>query len=106
MAETIQLGDIGTIFVITLKNGSDIAPINAASVKNIIFRKPRVGTTPGEVVTKTASFTTNGTDGKLQYVTVQGDLDIVGKWEIQAQVTLPGWEGHSAVGTFTVKSNL
>lgn len=57
--------------------------ISSASVKNILLRNPN-----GDLVTKTASFGTNGTDGHIKYLTQAGDLDRRGYWTVQAFVTM------------------
>lgn len=99
----IHLGDIGTIFEITLLDeGSTIVDISSATVtKDIKFQKP-----DGTLTTKPAAFKTDGTDGILQYTTVADDLDMTGFWTIQAYVVLTSWTGHSDVSSFQVHANL
>ncbi len=97
----IQLNDIGSLFIVTLKEGTSIVDLSTATVKEFYFQKP-----DGTILTKTASFTTDGTDGKIQYTTIAGDLNVAGKWKLQAKITLPAWEGHSGIGTFKVLPNL
>ena len=75
-ADEIHQYDIGTRFEITLKdegNSPEIVDVSTASVTEIIFKKP-----DGNTVTKTAGFTTDGTDGKIEYTTLANDLDTVG----------------------------
>ena len=106
MAE-IHKGDIGTKFILTLKDGGTAVNVaTASSTKNIIFKKPS-----GAVVTKGASFTSSsGADGKIKYTTVAGDLDEVGYWEIQAHVVVTGGSNpgtfNSEIEGFLVKKNL
>lgn len=101
-AEEIHLDDIGTVFEITLMDGDDAEDVSSATVtKDIIFRKPG-----GTKVTQAASFTTDGTDGKIEYTSVADDLDEVGAWNIQAYLILTDWTGHSDVGNFTIHRNL
>jgi len=99
--QEIHLGDIGTIFEIELKDCLTVLNISAATVKQIIFQKPT-----GVSVTKTAIFSTDGVDGKIRYVTVSGDLDVVGTWKIQAKVVLPTGTWSSNIDKFKVYSNL
>jgi hypothetical protein len=99
--QEIHVGDIGTVFEVELKDCLTIVNISSATVKQIIFQKPT-----GEVLTKTAIFSTDGTDGKLRYITVANDLDLAGTWKIQAKVVLPSGTWSSNVDKFKVYSNL
>jgi len=71
--------DYATVFTITVKNAAGTAvDISAATTKNFLFRKP-----DATVLTKTATFVTDGTDGQLTYTTITTDIDDVGIWTIQ-----------------------
>jgi len=94
--------DIGTSFIATIVDeDGGVVNISAATTKEMIFKK-----SSGTVVTKTASFYTDGTDGKLVYATVDGDLDEVGTWKVQAFVTLTDGSWHSSIQSFAVACNL
>ena len=99
--EEIHVGDIGTVLEITIYDGDAIVDISGATVKQIKLRKPS-----GSVVTKTASFSTNGQDGKVRYVTQDNDLNEHGYWQIQGYVELGGGEWHTNVEDFLVHKNL
>ena len=99
--QEIHLNDIGTVFRLTIYDGSSILDVSSASVKEIIFQKP-----DGTSVTKTAAFYTDGTDGIIQYTTIANDLDATGTWKIQAKVTLPGGTWSSCTQKFKVYANL
>lgn len=103
MACEIHLDDVGTIFRVTIVDCDDVfIDISTASVKQLVFKKP-----DGTSVTQTAVFFTDGTDGILDYVTVSGDLDLVGEgWKIQGKVTLATGNWSSDIGTFPVYDNL
>jgi hypothetical protein len=103
MAETTSphVGDVGTIFEGTFYDGGVIVDISAATTKEILFRKP-----DGTVVTKTGTFSTDGTDGKLRYTTIAGDLDQAGDWRVQGYIVTPTGSWKSSVETFTVLANL
>jgi hypothetical protein len=60
----------------------------------------------GNAKTKTASFTSDGTDGKIQYITVEGDLDEIGTWRLQSKITFPTASWSTEIGTFKVYENL
>ena len=65
------------------------------------MRKPS-----GTISTKTATFVSDGTDGKIHYTTVAGDLDETGMWKIQARVSNVTSDKRTDIGTFTVGENL
>jgi hypothetical protein len=99
--QEVHLNDVGTVFELTIKEGSTIVDVSTTTAKQIKFLKPS-----GEVLTKTASFTTDGTDGKIKYASIAGDLDEVGPWEIQAVVTFASGEWNSNTSQFDVYRNI
>lgn len=105
MAENeAHIGDIGTAIIVTLMDGDVILPIQSASVMEIILEKS--DSTQTKVI-KTAVFVTDGSDGKMQYITVdKTDLDVCGNWKIQGFVTLPTGSWSSYVDSFKILGNL
>ena len=104
--EPAHVNDIGTTFRVTVYDatstgGSAIANISAASTKQMIFSRP-----DGTTFTKTAVFTTDGSDGDIEYVSVDGDLNIAGTWHLQAYVVTLVGEWRTDVGHFRVYDNL
>ena len=99
--EEIHQYDIGTIFRMTVKSGDDAVDISGATEKYILFKKP-----DATVVTQDAEFLTDGSDGIIQYTTVEDDLDLTGKWKIQARVILSSGTWSSDIGEFTVYKNV
>lgn len=104
--ETIQVGDIGTVFKFPITDGGAILNLFSATVKQIKFHKPRSGSLPGETFTREAAFVTDGTDGLLSYTTILNDIDRKGVWSVQAYVEIPNWKGHSDIKIFIVGDNL
>lgn len=101
-AGEVRLGDIGTDFEFTIKNQDGTAQdISAATTKQIIFKKPDLTTS-----TKTAVLVNTGTDGKMKYKTISGDLDQIGAWSVQARVVLSTDDFKSDIATFSVHPNL
>ena len=98
-----QLNDIGTVLRVQIVD-EDGAPIDisAATVKEILLLKPDKRTS----LLKTATFTTDGTDGMIEYATVDGDLDTLRVWQIQGRVTTPLGKWSSKKGTFCVLANI
>jgi hypothetical protein len=99
----VQVGDVGTILVITVNNAATglAKDISSATIKKFIFKNPA-----GEVIERTAIFTTNGSDGNIQYVSIADDFDEEGQYQWQVYLEMPGWSGHSNVDTFGVYKNL
>lgn len=98
----IRIGDTGTVFRLTIVDDvEDIVNISSATTKTIRFSKP-----DGVSVDKAAAFSTDGVDGIIQYVSVQDDLDVDGKWRIQAYIVTPVGEWSSEIETFWVMENL
>lgn len=99
----IRVGDIGTIFRVTIIDCDTGLPIDvsAATTLTIKFLLPDLS-----VLEKSAVFTTAGVDGKIQYVTIDGDLSQPGRWKIQGFVVDSGYSNHSVVEEFNVLSNL
>lgn len=97
----IHKGDVGTVFTVTVENCNSQEDLSAATLKQILFKKPS-----GTLLTKTASFSTDGTDGILTYTTIAGDLDEVGTWKIQAYLEFASGSYHTEYTSFKVERNL
>lgn len=96
-------GDVGAVIsieVIDLATGNPL-DISGATVKKLYFTKPL-----GAKVNKTAEFTTDGTDGKIEYTTIAGDLDTAGTWHVQGYVEIPGRKFYTEINTMEVLDNL
>lgn len=59
--------------------------ISGASGLTMKFVKP-----DGTVVAHVAEFVTNGEDGLVQYVTQEDDLDVAGRWQVEAEISYAG----------------
>jgi hypothetical protein len=103
--QEVHYNDIGTAFIVTIKDcvsgTATVMDISTASTAELIFKSPS-----GVTKTKTASFVTDGTDGKIQYGTIDGDLNEIGTWRLQSKIVLPGGTWRTDVGTFRVYENL
>jgi hypothetical protein len=100
----IQEGAIKAIIVLTYinPNTGGIMDLSNATTKNLIFKRPN-----GQLLTKPAEFVTDGTDGKLKYVTVAADdTTPAGAWRVQADVIKPDYQGRSRPGLYFVYRNL
>ena len=102
VVEEIHIADVGTIFEVTLLDGEVIVPIGTATLMEIIFVKP-----DKTRVVNTAVLTTDGSDGKMQYViAADTELDATGNWKIQGRVTLPSGTWSTDIEKFKVYGNL
>jgi hypothetical protein len=99
--EEIHNGDIGTIFELTVYDGSTVVDLSSALELKIIFGKPS-----GATLTKDASLVTDGTDGKIEYTTVNGDIDEDGYWTLQVYIRLATGNWRSNIIDFKVYENL
>lgn len=112
----IRVGDVDTAFVFEIHDMSsssfdpeaqcdppilDVSAAAGAGEKVIHFQKP-----DQTVVTKDAVFTTDGTDGKIQYLAEAGFLDTPGQWKRQAKIVLGAGTWHTHVTCFTVHPSL
>lgn len=102
----IQQGAIGVVFIFTVKDETGaIVDLSTATQLDAVFRAGPNGTPK----TFAGTLTTDGTDGKFQYVTAATtDLDVANDcWQRQGLVTVPGfYTGHTEVRKFPVKPNL
>ena len=90
--------DIGAIIEVTVvEPDGDAKDISSASTKQLKFTKPN-----GVVMTKDAAFSTDGSDGKIRYTTVEGDLTPYGLWSCRAYLVMGGWTGHTSKCAFDV----
>jgi hypothetical protein len=99
----LQLNDIGTILQIVIKNKrtKDAIDLSTCTSKTILLKKPS-----GDVVERPASFSIDGVNGTIHYITVDGDLDEVGSWGMQAHIAFASQDWHTNASTFKVLANL
>lgn len=97
----IQVGAVGLEIELTIMDGDVAVNISDATLMKIIIQKPG-----GSAVEKTARFVNDGTDGKLYYRTVTGDIDVSGVWRVQAHVVSPSFDMKSTIVSFRVNKNL
>ena len=104
--EQAHVNDIGTVFRVTVFDTSSTgttsaADISTATAKVLYFRAPN-----GTTFSRAAVFTSDGSDGKIEYATVDGDLNTAGNWELQASVVTPDGSWNTNVGNFRVHENI
>ena len=98
----VQEGDKGTAFNATIYiEPKAVLDCSTAVTKSLLFKKP-----DGTVVTQTAVFVTDGTDGKIRYVTIAADLVPFGVWEWQARIEFVAGTWSTTVKSFQVHKNV
>jgi len=101
MASEIHVNDIGTRFLATIKDDNVTVDISTASSITMIFKKP-----DDEVIYRSGILYTNGTDGKVYYDAVAGDLDEAGHYKLQGRVALSSGTYYTDIYNFQVHCNL
>ena len=102
--EKIQLNDVGTKIVLEVYNGGSIInDLAAAVVRTITLRRPS-----GTSISSDGVLYTDGTDAKMYYLTVEGDINELGTWEAQGYIEYADGSHFytSPVSTFYVYANL
>ena len=104
MASEIHVNDIGTRFLVTVKDGTstvDVSPAGATGV--LTFKRPDDTT-----IARTASTLTDGSavSGVMYYDTIAGDLNQAGLWKIQGKVTISSGTFYTDIQGFNVHCNL
>jgi len=96
--DDIHVGDVGTVFEVTLKDCAALVDLSTTTVRQIKFKKP-----DGTYLTVAATLKTDGSDGIITYTSQAGDLDQVGSWEIRALITNPLGNWTSSKEKFKVQ---
>lgn len=75
--------DVGIELLVTLTSNNEVFDVSTATSILFRFRKPS-----GTEVSKTGILKTDGTDGKVRYVSVANDFNEIGTWRYQVYVEL------------------
>lgn len=102
-AGEVHLNDKDQHFEHTIRDEAEaIVDLTSAGTMQILFRKPS-----GEVLTKVAvKVNAPGTDGKIEYISIAGDMNETGGWKRQGRVTVGGGPFSSDIVDFTVYPNV
>jgi len=96
------LNDLGNILRLTVNTADNEAKnISAATAITYLLKKP-----DETVSSLTAAFDTNGTNGKVIYTFIAGNLDQVGLYEVQVKIVTATWTGITSSYLFTVRNTL
>ena len=103
---TIRKNDIGTVFRWTVFDDATV-DVSGTLVKQVKLVRP-----DATQLTKTLVFSTktgdkgDGTDGRVEYVGVSGDINQKGTYKWSLHLEWPTWRGDSWYGTFTVEDQI
>lgn len=97
----IHLLDSGTVFTMTLYDGSSVFDISGATGVAVVFQSP-VGTSS----TVSAHIVGSGTSGAINYTTTSTTFPVDGTWKVQAVVTFATSKFYSDINSFRVYPNL
>jgi hypothetical protein len=102
MSNVLKKGDYGNTIVATVVDEDDIVDLTAATSIVFKFRKPS-----GTTLEKTGALFTDGSDGKVKYVTASGDIDESGTWRFEVVVNINGGKFTSVEpSVFYVEKNI
>ena len=101
MASEIHVDDVGTRFLITIKEDTNIVDISSANTLSIFIRKPDDG-----LLARSGTLHTDGTDGKMYYDIDSGDLDEAGHYRLQGRVATPSGTYYTNIYHFQVHCNV
>lgn len=90
MSAVVHVDDMGTWIATIVDQDDVVVDVSGASAKKLSFKKP-----DGTTLIKTADFTDDGVDGKIQYTMLAGEVGQAGEWLWQGYVVLGGAEFYS-----------
>ena len=103
-SEGIHVGDVGVVFEVTVKDDEVVVDVSSATTKQVWLSPPEG---KGATQKTDAAFKTDGTDGILQYTTLEAsELSVSGIWKLQAYLVMSTGIFHSEIVEFEVRRNL
>lgn len=100
--QSCQVGDVAVVLVVQIVDQFGTV-IDVSAATNMVIK---LGMPDGTSKNLTAVLYTNGTDGKIKYTTITGDLGQVGAYRIQGKLNVAGGLKSSFVGAFSVLDNI
>lgn len=97
----IFVGNKGTKFIVTIREGGSIVDLSTAASVKLIFKRPG-----GPNIVVDADLETDGTDGRIFFIIGSDWSWSAGTWVLQAFLDLPGGVQYSETDSFIVKDPL
>lgn len=86
--DTVREGQTGTVFRVTIKDDADDSVVDVSNNDAIEIKAKKPD---GTTIAKAASFTSDGTDGQIEYQDDAGDFtDQTGSWTFWGRADLTG----------------
>lgn len=101
MSCDIHVGDIVQFQSTIAKCDGSIVDLSTATTMDFLFQTP-----DGSLLTRAASFLTDGIDGIIIYRTLVSDLSQSGQWRYQIHLIYDSNEQHTDIVKFKVLANL
>ena len=95
--ENIHVDDFGQVVKLRIVQDKTAVDISSYTTRVFVLRDP-----DGTAATETATFSSDGTDGYLQYTIADGDIDAAGPWSASARISQVDVELTSAPVSFHV----
>ena len=80
---TIRQNDSGFTVRLTVVESATPVDVSAAACQIVLYR-PK-----GAAIVRPATFTTDGTDGQIEYIVQPGEISTHGAWSAQAHCVFP-----------------
>ena len=97
----VQAHTRGLVIELTVLNSGKAIDVSFATKKQIIIKPPS-----GANIIGNADFSTDGTDGKIKYITTGDDLTTAGNYYLQAYLEGVNFSSYSSTVSFSVVDNL
>ncbi|MEE8262732.1 MAG: hypothetical protein V3R83_09750 [Gammaproteobacteria bacterium] len=103
LGDGFQEDDQGTRIELTIVDqAGEAVPIGGINLTDSLKLRKHAADTK----LRTTTLVSDGSDGKMQYITVAGDLVPFGQWQLQAHVVDSNGDHHSVTKDFEVRCNL
>jgi hypothetical protein len=97
MEREVRVGDIGTIFQITVRDSTNVVNLSNATSISLVFKKPNK-----QIITRSAAVAGDGTGGIVTYTSKEGDFDIKGNYQMQITIVSSSGAWSSNIVGFQV----
>ena len=98
----LQQNDVGITFIVTVVEQDGVTPQNISSGTSLTIYLIRPDSS---VISGSATFVTDGTNGQIQYISQNGDLSIIGIYKIQASYSVSSNVLYTQKTQFLVEPN-
>lgn len=101
ISNPLHITDSGTAITLLVTDDDTVVDLSTATGLTIILRQP-----DGTILTRTATLTTDGRDGQMEYISTNDDFSVPGSWKVQGFIEFGSNHWHTDITKFKVDSNL